>query len=140
MSSSTFVTQLLFSDSSHPRVMLKIILDPVMPWETANLTRTAKLQPAFIHSSCLSLVLIPTCQVDLDVQALYSLASVQGQKIKNASQRSIFFDKIWHLSLIAGNILLNPQRRIMKTHGIQQGSFRKVTPVIPEPGDHSSSC
>lgn len=79
MSSSTFVTQLLFSDSSHPHVMLKIILDPVMPWKTASLTRTAKRQPAFIHSSCLSLVLISTCQVDLDVQALYSLASVQGQ-------------------------------------------------------------
>lgn len=82
MSSSTFVTQLLFSDSSHPHVMLKIILDPVMPWKIANLTRTAKLQPAFIHSSCLSLVLISTCQVDLDVQALYSFASVQGQKNK----------------------------------------------------------
>lgn len=91
MSSSTFVIRLLFSDSAHPHVMLKIILDPVMPWKTASLTRTAKLQPAFIHSSCLSLVLVSTCQVDLDVQALYSLASVQGQKNKKCiSTQNLF--------------------------------------------------
>lgn len=79
--------QLLFSDSAH--VILKIILDPVMPWKTESLTRTAKLQPAFVHSSCLSLVLISTCQVDLDVQALYSPASVQGGEKKPKKKKSI---------------------------------------------------
>lgn len=112
--------------------MLKIVLDPVMPWKPASLTRTAKLQPAFVRSSFLSLVLISTCQVDLDVQGLYSPASMQGGRGKKALQSSTVLSRF-------GTILLISQGTVMKTHGIQHSSFEKITPVISGPGDRHSS-
>lgn len=58
-----------------------------------------------------------------------ALLQCRAKKHKKCITTQHLFVKVWHLPLIAGTILLTPQRTVMKTQGIQQGSFRKAAPV-----------